>query len=119
MSWNKDSVISDLDLGIDIVLKKKFAKVSLNQAKRILTSKEFDKFILFTTRKQKMEYLASRWAAKEAIFKALPQHSKINLFTIEILNDVSGKPYCSNFENIRLSISHFKRYVVCCCAYLM
>lgn len=118
MSWNKDFSSFNFNLGIDIVFKKRFIKLNLNRAKRILTAKEFENFILFKTKKQKIKYLTSRWAAKEAIFKSLPNHLKVNLFTIEILNYDSGEPYCTNIKNIRLSISHSQRYVVCCCAYL-
>lgn len=39
----------------------------------------------------KADYYATRFAAKEAVFKAINQ--KIDLRKIETLNDKSGKPY--------------------------
>lgn len=119
MNWNKKINILDFNLGIDIVFKKKIISANLNKAKRILTEKEFNKFVSLRTKKQKREYLSGRWAAKEAIFKSLPNNLKLSLFNIEVLNYDSGQPYCTNFENIRLSISHSQYYVICCCAYLI
>lgn len=72
---------------------------------------------------QKYQHYAARFAAKEALFKAISE-SLIDKFSLgwcdyEILNDETGKPNVkitgidlSNIENIDLSISHCKQYAV-------
>ena len=71
---------------------------------------------------QKYQHYAARFAAKEAVFKAvsemLPDKYDINWNDIEILNDDTGRPYVNilnhdiNSENIDISISHCKEYAV-------
>jgi phosphopantetheine--protein transferase-like protein len=59
-------------------------------------------------------HLAGLWAAKEAIFKALDADSPEALKSIEILHDISGKPF-AHFHihaEIELSISHSKNYAI-------
>jgi len=63
------------------------------------------------------KHFAARFAAKEAIFKAVGDDPNIRWKDIEILNDEHGKPYCqlnkSNFTNkIHLSLSHSKNYAI-------
>jgi holo-[acyl-carrier protein] synthase len=63
------------------------------------------------------QHLAGRFAAKEAVFKALGK-ARLNFKDVEILNDNQGKPYCSlrkcyqNKIDIHISISHIKNYAV-------
>lgn len=59
-------------------------------------------------------YLASRFAAKEAIVKALSKYEH-DLNSIEILNDNDGKPYVVINRiktNIFVSISYETEYVI-------
>ena len=92
-----------------------------------------DKFInkVFTERerqycesknKQKFQHYAARFAAKEAVLKAISQllESKFDIEwkEIEILNDEEGRP-CVNLlkqgfdiDSIDISISHCKTYAV-------
>lgn len=89
-----------IGVGTDIV---KNDRIKLKIAEKILTENEY---AIFNKKndKRKIEYLASRFAAKEAIVKAT--NSKYTINKIEVLSDESGKPYCSNIEGIELSISH-------------
>ena len=77
---------------------------------------------------QKYQSYSGRFAAKEAIFKALTDiienKYKIKWTDFEILNDKSGKPYVNinaenikklEIKNIELSISHCKEYVTAVC----
>lgn len=95
-----------IGIGTDII---KNQRVKSNIAKRILTENEYQVY-LKKNDGLKTEYLASRFAAKEAIVKATNKQYTVN--QVEILNTVEGKPYCSNIEGIELSISHEDEYSV-------
>ena len=70
----------------------------------------------------KYEHYAARFAAKEAIFKAisplLENKFSIDWTDIEILNDNEGRPYAVLYKdnlkniNIDISLSHIKEYAV-------
>ena len=68
-------------------------------------------FDLLINDESKISFISSRWAAKEAIYKAL-NNKDILFINIEILNDENGKPYCSNYNKIILSISHTKVHCI-------
>ena len=58
---------------------------------------------------------AGRFAAKEAVIKALPSIKDLQWTDIEIINDASGKPHCTvaykNLkQSIHISISHTNKY---------
>ncbi len=63
------------------------------------------------------QHLAGRFAAKEAIYKALGDDT-LNWKDIQVLNDPRGKPYCvflngkGRKAEVHLSISHVKTYAV-------
>jgi holo-[acyl-carrier protein] synthase len=63
------------------------------------------------------QHLAGRFAAKEAVFKALGD-PKLNWKDVQILNDKHGKPCCvvlgskGKKVNVHISISHVKNYAV-------
>lgn len=69
---------------------------------------------------QKYQHYAARFAAKEAIFKALSTRigGKYDWKDFEVLNDENGKPKVflateiSNLEDMDISISHCKTYAV-------
>ena len=68
------------------------------------------------THKFPFPHYAGRFAAKEAVFKALG-NPKVTWQDLNIYNDPSGKPICTltkNIDNhhIYLSISHSKYYAV-------
>ena len=65
--------------------------------------------------KTKFQYFAGRFAAKEAIFKAISKTMDIkSILDIEILNEESGRPYVNingeRAKNIDVSISHIKDF---------
>lgn len=77
----------------------------------------------------KYQHYAARFAAKEAIFKAissfLNDKYQIDWKNIEILNDKKGKPIVNfigisfkQIESIDLSISHLKEYATANCVIL-
>lgn len=62
-------------------------------------------------------HFAGRFAAKEAVYKAIGNNKTLGWKDIKILNDGDGKPYCvlkdKKFKNkILLSISHTRHYAV-------
>ena len=72
---------------------------------------------------QKYQHYAARFAAKEAVFKAISPFLKskydIEWKQIEILNDENGRPFVNIvndnikcIENIDISMSHCKQYAV-------
>ena len=97
-------------IGVDIVKINRFEDVSEHFINRILTKEELE---VYHKREDKVRYLASRFAAKEAYFKATQD---IHYLSISVLNDENGAPYILNKKNIHLSISDEDEYVI---AYLI
>ena len=62
--------------------------------------------------------LAARFAAKEAVIKAISKEHPLALKDILILNKENGAPYCKLKKdigiNIFLSITHIEDYAVAC-----
>lgn len=63
------------------------------------------------------QHFAGRFAAKEAVIKALPDIQNLQWTDIKIINDKTGKPHCT-VENknlkqtIHISISHTKNHAI-------
>ncbi|HOI46215.1 MAG TPA: holo-ACP synthase [Bacilli bacterium] len=100
-------------IGVDIVDNNRIKEQINNNAfiKRILSAKEYEVFESFSLEKRKIEYLAGRFASKEAIFKAIKVAEKtINYKDISILNDENQAPYVEfdylKDKKIHISISH-------------
>ncbi|MBF0479824.1 MAG: holo-ACP synthase [Candidatus Omnitrophica bacterium] len=68
--------------------------------------------------KKPAQHYAVRFAAKEAVFKAISDNPHITWKDIEIVNDNHGKPVCRmtngtyHDRNILISLSHSKYYAV-------
>lgn len=86
---------------------------------RIYTAKEIE--YCESKKKQKYQHYAARFAAKEAIFKAISQKLKdkyeIEWKQMEIQNDIEGRPFViihhkifEQIEQIDVSMSHCKEY---------
>lgn len=97
-------------IGVDLVKISRFNDVTNHFIDRILTKEEKEEY---NKRSDKVNYLASRFASKEAYFKATQD---IHYLSISILNDEKGKPFILNKKNIHLSISDEDEYVI---AYLI
>src|SRR5699024_9557511 len=103
-------------IGIDLI---DFEQIHIeNQAllKKILTQKEYNKLQELKHLKQKIDFFAGRFAAKEAYVKALGTgFVNIQFQDIEIINDTTGKPTLKDLRltslnhQIHLSISHSKK----------
>lgn len=82
-----------------------------NYLQKIYTQKEIAMFKTITNPRRKAEFLASRYAVKEAISKALGVgiSKHFSFKDVEVLKDELGKPYVIYKDfNIHLSISHTK-----------
>ncbi len=88
---------------------------------RVYTKKEIE--YCESKKNQKYQHYAARFAAKEAVFKAisheLENKYQIEWKNIEIINDKNGRPevnfvniHINELEQIDLSISHCKKYAV-------
>ncbi len=107
-----------LGSGVDITevnrIKKAIEKWGESFLNRVFTSGEL---INAKTRGSLYQHLAGRFAAKEAVFKALGD-AELNWQDVEILNDQQGKPSCKFLNakgqgvDVIVSISHVKNYAV-------
>ena len=90
-------------IGIDITHMKRFKKNSDSLADAILNSEELSEY---RSSKNKINYLAGRWACKEAVFKATGLHD------ISVLSQNNGKPFIKDHNDIEISISHDRGFVI-------
>lgn len=106
-------------VGIDIVKIEKM-RSSIDKWKDAFLEKVFDKKELENILPGKIYYqrLAARFAAKEAVIKAISKKYPLALKDILILNRKNGAPYCKFKKevglDIFLSITHIEDYAVAC-----
>lgn len=111
-------------IGIDALEVKRFSEVvkrhGHNFIKRIFTERELEHA---SNKRQFAIHMSGKFAAKEAVKKALPDGANIGLFLadIEILNHEDGKPYVIlhgrakkiqemfQITKVLVSISHTKK----------
>lgn len=98
-------------VGIDIIEIDRM-KLKPELIQRYLSQEEYQQFQTLTTEFSKKQFLASKWALKEALFKALPfEHlvfDQINIFKNEHEQPtVKIKDY-----QISLSVSHNQSNVI-------
>lgn len=87
----------------------KIERVDEKIAQKILTENEYNEFQNLSKTRQK-EWLAGRFAAKEAIIKATGMQT---MKVIEIRTTTEGKPVCVMDQyKINLSISHDGEYAM-------
>ncbi|OEH93064.1 holo-ACP synthase [Bacillus solimangrovi] len=102
-------------IGLDIVEIERIKRMMEKEKfiLRILTNREQEKFQKLQGHRR-AEFLAGRFAAKEAFAKALGTGigTELSFQDIEILNEKNGKPvlYHSGTANVHLSITHSHEY---------
>jgi holo-[acyl-carrier protein] synthase len=106
-------------VGIDIIKIEKL-KGSIERWGKAFIDRVFDAQEIEKIREGKMYYqrLAARFAAKEAVIKAISKEYPLALKDIRILNKENGAPYCE-FNHavdveVFLSITHIEDYAVAC-----
>lgn len=114
--------------GIDIIevnrIEESIEKLGDKFLNKIYTPSEID----YCNSKKQMKYqhYAARFAAKEAIFKAISEMLKdkyeITWTDVEIINDEKGKPQVHfvnekypDIQQIDISLSHLKEYAIANC----
>jgi holo-[acyl-carrier protein] synthase len=105
-------------IGLDIVELQRIRKISERQIKfvdRILTPFEKEMYQQLTEAR-KVEYLAGRFAAKEAYAKAVGTGigNNLSFLDIQVENNEKGKPFICKpqQEGVHLSITHSAEYAV-------
>lgn len=107
-------------IGIDIVELKRIEKAQSRNERfvnRILTKKELEKYYSYASSRRKIEFLAGRFAAKEAFVKAVGTGigKEYSFQDMEVLSDKQGKPQLfvkNQNDRIFVSISHSEAYAV-------
>lgn len=107
-------------IGIDIVELNRIKQSTEKQKRfvqRILTPNEIERFENLPNERRRMEFLAGRFAAKEAFAKATGRGiGSLSFQHMEILPKESGAPsiIVQGYEtsNVHLSISHSEHYAV-------
>ncbi|MCK5761520.1 MAG: holo-ACP synthase [Candidatus Izimaplasma sp.] len=105
-------------VGIDIVEFSQIkAKLSDKFINRILSKNELARYSTITHEQRKLEYIAGRFAVKEAYTKVYKEFTEpLNFIDVEVLNDELGAPYIvSKYmpkDILLVSISHSANYVV-------
>jgi holo-[acyl-carrier protein] synthase len=103
-----------MNIGIDIEEVERFVKYVKDKKflGRIFAKEEISYSI---PRKNVAQCLAARFAAKEAVWKALSTMNRFNITDISIRNTKDGKPrvYIKNkrYKRIDISLSHTDKYV--------
>ena len=96
-----------MNIGCDIVENKRLKNKNKRFIELILTKEEILEY-----KEKGFYYLCGRFAAKEAIMKCLDNTKNYTFHDIIILNDQNGRPYCKNITNVKISISHEKKYTI-------
>lgn len=104
-----------IGIGLDLIELNRIEKLITRQARfpqRILTDQELIKYEKMLG-KRKIEYLAGRFAAKEAYAKAIGTGigSELSFQDIEIQADEKGKPFIESSQaRCHLTITHTTEY---------
>ncbi|WP_018932008.1 holo-ACP synthase [Gracilibacillus lacisalsi] len=107
-------------IGIDIIELRRIKEIVERQPKmldRILTKAEKESLEYLQSDKRKIEFIAGRFAAKEAFSKARGTGiGPLSFLDIEIINQKNGAPILQskvlNAETCFVSISHSDDYAV-------
>lgn len=115
-----------IGIGIDIIeierIRKSVEKYGDRFLKKIYTEKELEYCL---KKKYKYQHLAARFAAKEAVYKALATDwsEDVSWHNIEISNEPNGMPvvtlhgglkkFLEEEKCLKISMSHSREYVAC------
>ena len=105
-----------MQIGIDLVEHKDIINKDERFIQRVLSEQEYIYFCSIQNKKRKIEYVASRFACKEAIFKCYKSSSSgCNFSDISILNKENGAPFVlihNKKVELQISLSHTDNYSI-------
>ena len=117
-SFNKTNKPMILGIGIDIIEIERIQKAIDRWGDHFLNH-VFTKQEITYAKKHKYptQHFAARFAAKEAVLKAIGDNAHINWKDIKIVNEANGRPQCNldkkKFnKKILISISHTHVYAI-------
>ena len=105
-------------IGIDIVeLEEIKAKLSDRFVHRILSEEELKRYYNIKNTERRLQYLAGRFAAKEAYTKVYQKFDEpLNFVDVKVLNNEQGAPYIVSTYHpedvLHVSISHSTNYAI-------
>lgn len=103
-------------IGIDLVEHKDIIQKDERFIQRVLSEKEYEYYATIENKKRRIEYVASRFACKEAIFKCFQEsETGYNFKDISILNKKNGAPYIlilNKESKLQISLSHTDNYSI-------
>ena len=105
-------------IGVDIVEISRIEKAVKRWGDHFLDYVFTDKEIAYArAHKFPLQHFAVRFAAKEAIYKAIGNNARLGWKDMEILNDRYGRPQCifkkKNLKyKVLISLSHSEHYAV-------
>ena len=112
-----------IGIGIDLVDMDRMKELMSERfIDRILSPEEKKMYLNIAAENTKLSYIGGRFAAKEALFKAISKgHGKTYYTDFSILNTENGSPYVktdyfTNNEIIHISITHTDSHAI---AYVM
>lgn len=115
-----------IGIGIDIIEIDRIKESAENYGDRFLNKIYTQKELNYCLKKKyKYQHLAARFAAKEAVYKALATgwNKEVSWQNIEISNEPNGMPvvtlngnlkkFLDKGKNLKISMSHSRDYVTC------
>lgn len=108
-----------IGLGTDLVETARIKEAIANNSRfvgKLLTENELSTYTDILNEKRRVEFVAGRWAAKEAFAKAYGTgiSSQLHFHDIEVTNDDQRKPLviCDKVDTpVHITISHTDHYV--------
>ena len=107
-----------IGIGTDLIEVKRIREAIERQGEAFLKKIFCEEEIAYAQQsKDPYQHYAARFAAKEAVFKAIGSQAYVAWKKIRITNDDNGKPCCEYLEpdfpyNILVSLSHTHDYAV-------
>lgn len=107
-----------IGIGTDLIEVQRIREAIERQGEPFLKKIFCDEEIAYAQKsKDPYQHYAARFAAKEAVFKAIGTKPYVAWKKIKIINDENGKPCCEYLEddfpyNILISLSHTQDYAV-------
>lgn len=98
-------------IGIDLTNKERFKNNYLDIGKKILHSSEKKLFLNINSEEEKINFIASRWAIKEALFKC--DNSYKNFSNISVIKDLFGRYIFEDLnDKFEISTSNEDKYII-------